>query len=284
MSGLLLLIAVLAGCSGGGLAPVTTAGTRVENGAAIHTVRKGETVYVIAFRYGVDFASVARANALAAPYNLYSGQVLRVPLQDEPATPRKPRRRTGSPPSTPDKPAAPPREVAPTSPPAIATAPRPSSEKPASAPRRSAPKPPPTVASASPTPRSDEDRYDGATPVARWHWPSRGKVVGTFGASGGKGIDISGRLGQPVVAAGDGRVVYSGSGLLGYGKLIIVKHNKRYLSAYAHNHEVLVSEGDIVKGGERIAAMGSTGTQQVKLHFEVRRDGKPVNPLRYLPN
>jgi lipoprotein NlpD len=96
-------------------------------------------------------------------------------------------------------------------------------------------------------------------------------------------LNITGRPGQSVVAAADGRVVYAGGGLRGYGELIIVKHNKRFLSAYAHNNRVLVKEGDKVKVGQRIAEMGSTGTDKVMLHFEIRRDGKPVDPVRYLP-
>ncbi|MDX1528350.1 MAG: peptidoglycan DD-metalloendopeptidase family protein, partial [Gammaproteobacteria bacterium] len=122
-----------------------------------------------------------------------------------------------------------------------------------------------------------------ATTIKHWAWPAKGQIVTDFASSGRKGVDISGRLGQPIVAAADGRVVYAGGGLRGYGELIIVKHNKRYLSAYAHNNRILVKEGDEVKIGQRIAEMGSTGTDSVRLHFEIRRDGKPVNPVRYLP-
>jgi lipoprotein NlpD len=119
--------------------------------------------------------------------------------------------------------------------------------------------------------------------VKRWRWPAKGKVVTSFSRSGGKGIDIAGKFGQVIVAASDGSVVYSGSGLIGYGQLIIVKHNKRYLSAYAHNNKILVKEGDTVKGGQRIAEMGRSGSNRAMLHFEIRRDGKPTNPVRYLP-
>ena len=100
---------------------------------------------------------------------------------------------------------------------------------------------------------------------------------------GMQGIDIGGRTGQPVRAAADGRVVYSGSGLVGYGQLIIIKHSNNFLSAYAHNRRVLVKEGDQLAGGQEIAEMGSTGTDRPMLHFEIRQDGKPVNPMRYLP-
>ena len=105
----------------------------------------------------------------------------------------------------------------------------------------------------------------------------------SFKGSGNKGIDISGELGHPVRAAAAGKVVYSGGGLIGFGELIIIKHNKRYLSAYGHNNKLLVKQGAIVKLGQHIANMGRSGTDIIKLHFEIRRDGKPVDPIRYLP-
>ena len=116
-----------------------------------------------------------------------------------------------------------------------------------------------------------------------WIWPASGKTVGTFSESGSKGVDIAGKAGDPVIAAADGRVVYSGTGLRGYGKLVILKHNNTYLSAYAHNQNILVKEGQSVSKGQKIAEMGNTDADQVKLHFEVRRQGKPVDPLKYLP-
>lgn len=116
-----------------------------------------------------------------------------------------------------------------------------------------------------------------------WIWPANGKVLGQFSESGSKGIDIGGKAGDPVIAAGDGKVVYSGTGLRGYGMLIIVKHNATFLSAYAHNQKLLVKEGQTVSKGQKIAEMGNSDADQVKLHFEVRRQGKPVDPLKYLP-
>lgn len=116
----------------------------------------------------------------------------------------------------------------------------------------------------------------------KWSWPSTGPIISRF-AGLNKGIDISGKLGQPVTASATGTVVYAGSGLLGYGQLIIVKHNDQYLSAYAHNSELLVKENDRVLAGQKIAEMGATGTDRIKLHFEIRKEGKPVDPLRYLP-
>ncbi|MFT3849993.1 MAG: peptidoglycan DD-metalloendopeptidase family protein [Propionivibrio sp.] len=116
-----------------------------------------------------------------------------------------------------------------------------------------------------------------------WIWPANGKTVGTFSEGGNKGVDIAGKAGDSVIAAGDGKVVYSGTGLRGYGKLVIIKHNNTYLSAYAHNQNILVKEGQSVTKGQKIAEMGNTDADQVKLHFEVRRSGKPVDPLKYLP-
>ena len=116
-----------------------------------------------------------------------------------------------------------------------------------------------------------------------WIWPSSGKLISTYSENGSKGVDIAGKTGDPVVAAGDGKVVYSGTGLRGYGKLVIVKHNATYLSAYAHNSIILVKEGQSVSRGQKIAEMGNSDADQVKLHFEVRRQGKPVDPMKYLP-
>ena len=115
-------------------------------------------------------------------------------------------------------------------------------------------------------------------------WPAKGKLVTGFSDTANlKGIDIAGVAGQPVVASAAGRVVYSGSGLRGYGKLVIIKHNNTFLSAYAHNRDIVVKEGQQVARGQKIAEMGSTDTDQVKLHFELRRLGRPMDPLKYLP-
>lgn len=120
-------------------------------------------------------------------------------------------------------------------------------------------------------------------PAGGWAWPAKGKLIRGFGKGERGGIDIGGRRGQSVVAARGGRVVYSGSGLAGYGRLVIIKHSDRLLTAYAHNDRLLVKESQTVRTGQKIAEMGSTGIEKVMLHFEVRRDGKPVNPMKYLP-
>ncbi|MBS0320013.1 MAG: peptidoglycan DD-metalloendopeptidase family protein [Proteobacteria bacterium] len=137
--------------------------------------------------------------------------------------------------------------------------------------------PAPTARSAAPALGSDDDRLD-------WMWPAKGKLLSTFSeASTLKGIDIAGQAGQPVVASAAGKVVYAGSGLRGYGQLVIIKHNDTYLSAYAHNSKIVVKEGDTVARGTKIAEMGNTDADQVKLHFEIRRQGKPMDPQKYLP-
>jgi lipoprotein NlpD len=128
------------------------------------------------------------------------------------------------------------------------------------------------------------NNYNSDKPV-KWQWPVEGKVARNFSATGNgnKGVDIVGQLNQPVYAAADGEVVYSGSGLRGYGNLVIIKHNDLYLSAYAHNNELLVKEGERIAKGKQIATMGKSDTDSVMLHFEIRRDGKPVDPLVFLP-
>ncbi len=130
-----------------------------------------------------------------------------------------------------------------------------------------------------------ESTTDNGGPVSSWRWPTDGKIIDNFSASegGNKGIDIAGSRGQPVLATASGRVVYAGNALRGYGNLIIIKHNDDYLSAYAHNDSMLVREQQEVQAGQKIATMGSTGTSSVRLHFEIRYKGKSVNPLRYLP-
>ena len=162
-----------------------------------------------------------------------------------------------------------------------------------------APEPPPVAARAEPAAEPRPSPGAAAPPAAAteprpasgddaekldWIWPTAGKVVAGFSETANlKGIDIGGKAGQPVVASAPGKVVYAGTGLRGYGKLIIVKHNATFLSAYAHNREILVKEGQAVARGQKIAEMGDTDANSVKLHFEIRRLGKPMDPLRYLP-
>ena len=135
---------------------------------------------------------------------------------------------------------------------------------------------------AKPEPKAEPATATGPDDVA-WQWPSSGKVMSPYSDSGNKGLDFGGKSGDPVQAAADGKVVYAGAGLRGYGELVIVKHNATFLSAYAHNRKILVKEGQQVTRGQKIAEMGSTDSDSVKLHFEIRKQGKPTDPSLYLP-
>jgi len=138
---------------------------------------------------------------------------------------------------------------------------------------------------AKPAPKVEEPKNADDDDNIDWSWPANGKILANFNDNGSaKGLDIGGTLGQPVTAAAAGKVVHTGSTLRGYGKLIIIKHNKNYFSVYAHNNEVLVREGQKVVKGQRVAEMGNSDADRVKLHFEIRHLGKPVDPLKYLPN
>ncbi|WP_426417367.1 peptidoglycan DD-metalloendopeptidase family protein [Aestuariirhabdus sp. LZHN29] len=243
----LAVILLLSGCaSDAPYAPVSDRTKPPEVTWGYHLVRPGETLYSIAWRYGRDFQELANANNIRAPYTIYPKQKLSLYT---PGT----------------------RSVR-----------KSSSSKPKASPPKRKVSVRPKVAPQSTVSKSSAVKSSG--PV-KWRWPSRGKVIQYYSTAGklNKGIDIGGKLGEPVNSAAPGRVVYAGSGLLGYGRLVIVKHNSTYLSAYAHNSKVLVKEGDSVTVGQKIAEIGSSGTNREKLHFEIRKNGKPVNPLQYLP-
>ncbi len=260
---------------------------------ASYTVQKGDTLYSIALEHGHDYKDVAEWNGIQAPYTIRIGQVIRLsPAQTETTTPLKPV------PTLEAKPLAPSEPIRKTEPKAIkqayseqawaqiskagakpangvapAAAPKPEIAKAPSA------KPEPTAEPAKSAPAlEDDDKVD-------WAWPTDGKILANFNDNGNaKGLDIGGTLGQPVMAAAAGKVVHTGSTLRGYGKLIIIKHNKSYFSVYAHNNQVLVREGQSVVKGQRVGEMGSSDADRVKLHFEIRHLGKPVDPLKFLPN
>jgi lipoprotein NlpD len=229
-----------------------------------YTVRPNDTLYSIAWRYGLDWQNLARWNGISAPYTIRPGQRLR--MNPPPGGTALAARSAPAP--------APARPAASSAPPQT-SAPR-QSARPAS-PAQSTPAPRPAQP-ATPAPTA-------AVAAIRWQWPTDGQVIRPFptGDTGKRGIGIAGVRGQPVRAAAAGRVVYSGSGLVGYGQLIIVKHDENFLSAYAHNEKLLVNEGMEVTGGQQIARLGDTGTDRPMLHFEIRHDGRPVDPLRYLP-
>ena len=267
------------------------------SGPGYYTVKRGDTLYRIALENGQDYKDVATWNNLTNPSAINEGQVLRVAppgaVENSGAVVTKPissgpvveaRSLDQSPVGT----------QAAVTPPAVVV-------QGASAKRD---------VKAGKEPYSDEayarlNKIDGAkpdTPAAApapatavapapvvaaddvpWLWPTPAKVAAPYNDSSNKGLDFSGKSGDPVLAAADGKVVYAGSGLRGYGELVIVKHNGTYLSAYAHNRKVLVKEGQNVSRGQKIAEMGNTDTDSVKLHFEIRKQGKPVDPAQYLP-
>ena len=283
----------------------------------VYTVKRGETLAQIALDHGLDYRELAVWNNIENPNVIRVGQVLTVsppgqalggpgnvvtaPLVSAPSIAPSNETRAlmttpghGNTPTFKTEPramklpysdqalaqlerppvvaAAPPAMTAPSSPTAAPSAPA----APASANIAKA-TPPPSRPESARVPEIDDARLD-------WAWPTSGKVIAGFSeGSNLKGIDIAGKAGQPVLASAAGRVVYAGAGLRGYGKLVIVKHNNTYLSAYAHNREILVKEGQQVSKGQKIGEMGDTDADQVKLHFEIRRLGKPIDPAKFLP-
>jgi lipoprotein NlpD len=249
----------------------------VETASRTHIVKKGETLVGIALQYGLDYRDLASWNGIPNPNLLSVGQVLM--LQAQAVSSPIP----GSPVTTPLVGATSPVEVRPNAnTDKLKVEPRgvkmPYSDK-ALAQLGGEPDPKPAAEpaplAAPPSAAASDDKVD-------WVWPAKGKVIATF-TDASKGIDIAGNKGEAVNAAAAGRVVYSGTGLRGYGKLVILKHNEQWLSAYAHNEKLLVNEGDVVRKGQKIAEMGASDTDAVKLHFEIRKSGSPVDPLKQLP-
>ncbi|HCB1114009.1 TPA: murein hydrolase activator NlpD [Klebsiella quasipneumoniae subsp. similipneumoniae] len=265
-------------------------------GGSTYTVKRGDTLFYIAWVTGNDFRDLAQRNNVPAPYALNVGQVLQVgnasgqPITGENAVSQASARASGG--ATATTTSAQKSTAVVASQPTItysessgeqsATKMLPNNKPATTTSTVVAPVTAPTaVSTTQPTASSTST----SSPISSWRWPTDGKVIENFsGAEGGnKGIDIAGSKGQAIVATADGRVVYAGNALRGYGNLIIIKHNDDYLSAYAHNDTMLVREQQEVKAGQKIATMGSTGTSSTRLHFEIRYKGKSVNPLQYLP-
>lgn len=269
-----------------------------------HTVKRGETMVGIALQYGLDYRELAAWNNITNPNVIAVGQVLVVaaPTGSKPYAPVTTPLAVASAPiearpmsNSPNAKVEPRGQKVPYSDRALAQmsspdsgAPMTTPTEPAPAPAQPAPQPPPPVTPAAPpkapTPAAAEPEKAAGTDREEvdWMWPLKGKVLAGF-TEATKGMDIAGRKGAPVLAASSGRVVYAGDGLRGYGNLVIIKHNNTWLSAYAHNDKLLVKEQDEVRKGQKIGEVGSTGTDAVKLHFEVRRQGKPVDPAKVLP-
>lgn len=254
-AGLSLCLAVLSACSGSNIytygyytgkkrAPQPPEASRSSVNSTYHVVKKGQTLYSIAWQHGVDVRTLAQWNHIKAPYTIYPDQRLRT--------------------------VAPPQKV---------------TKVTRKAPRARAGRKHSTKTRSRPIKLSQVVKDHKNVQKIGWQWPTNGKIISGYSASdtGKKGLDIAGKVGQPIYAAATGRVVYSGNGLRGYGNLIIIKHNESYFSAYAHNRRLHVKEKQEVMRGQHIADMGNDEATRGLLHFEVRRDGKPVNPLAYLP-
>lgn len=236
---LLMAVWLLQGCSSSGRRSVAYITPQQ------YLVKRGDTLSSIAWRFQLDYRSLASWNRIPSPYTIHPGQRLYLsPPQGYVATRR---------------PAAP-----------------------ASGPAIQSQQPSVTTHPYSP-PAASKPRPIQAEPRLAWQWPVQGHIVRRFSVGGSSGLDIRGVEGAPVVAAAAGSVVYSGSGLKGYGELVIIKHSDSLLSAYAHNRVRFVKEGDVVKPGQRIAELGKNNSNHSILHFEIRRNGKPVDPIGFLP-
>lgn len=253
--GLVCALISLTGCTAGWQAPLESRSTDtrtrqavpIPRSATAYRVRRGDTLVAIAWRAGLDWRQLAQWNGLVAPYTILPGQMLRLrPLPAKPLVRARKPPRSAIPPDT-----------------------------------RSA------LRQTQSVPKPARQKSAASSPKRRlvWRWPTDGSVTAGYAVAdpARKGIKVAGTLGQPIRAAEQGSVVYSGSGLIGYGQLIIIKHNDKYLSAYGNNRKILVKEGDQVTKGQRIAEMGRANGGRAILHFEIRREGEPVNPLSLLP-
>ncbi|WP_188693333.1 peptidoglycan DD-metalloendopeptidase family protein [Bowmanella pacifica] len=231
--------------------------------ATEYQVEKGDTLFSIAWYSGNDYKDLARINKLSAPYAIYPGQVLKL-RESNKKSKKVVTKRSGQ-----------------TS--------KIKANQPVDPPKKQAYGESKTAQKSTTVTKKNTQRMtasDFPAQVTEWTWPTRGKVVGQFSLSeqGNKGIDIANSSGTPILASAAGKVVYTGNALRGFGNLIIIKHTDAYLTAYAHNRKILVKEQDWVRPGQHIAEMGSSGTSQTMLHFEIRYKGKSVDPLRFLPN
>lgn len=296
-----ILCLLIVGCVSTRHAPITKSAPPTESkslkATKSYTVQKGDTLYSIAQNHGIDYRDLAKWNSIENPAAIKIGQKLTLSSPSQLAQP-----------SIFALPEPEPSSVVKTIPEATSTSnedptstvvtlkiePKalklPYSEQAVSQLKESENTLPVVIASmatekhaeskSAPVPPSTETIHDNNR--VEWIWPTKGMISSHFSEST-KGVDISGKTGQPVLASATGKVVYSGTGLRGYGQLIIIKHNSTYLSAYAHNSKLLVKEGQTVSKGQKIAEMGNTDSKLVRLHFEIRKNGKPVDPLKHLP-
>ena len=253
----------------------------------VHVVARGDTLHAIAWRYGLDSRDLVRWNRLANPDLIYVGQRLRLIAPQAAPVARAPEAIRPKPTPRPAAASAGPASTGQASTGQASTgqasAGQTSAGQTSTGQTSTTPAAPVVAAPAAAIATAPTKRAPDTQPVSGWMWPAEGKVTRARSVSGTRGVEIRGQRGQDVRAAAGGTVVYSGSGLRGYGELIIVKHDETFLSAYAHNETRLVEEGQTVKGGQVIARMGDTEARDVMLHFEIRRNGKSTDPYQYLP-
>ncbi len=292
----IVLAAAAAGCasSSGQHAPIIDHSTAARGGAEqavagkravqrerdwrpqVYVVQKGDTLYSLALNFGFDYHELAALNNIPNPAVIKVGQEIRLFPATAATAVAAPavQAAAGGKPDIKSEPAV--GKLA-YSDEAVAQIQKMQQAVPVVQTK-------PTVASVAPPPKQESVREVEVDDTVDWALPANGKVIATFSESQNrKGVDIAGKLGQPIFASAAGKVVYAGSGLRGYGKLIIIKHNSTYLSAYAHNTKLLSKEGESVAKGQKIAEMGNTDADRVELHFEIRKLGKPVDPARYVP-
>ena len=256
---LLLMLVLIGGCNSTDLLLDSDYNPRVNWGH--HRVSKGETLYSVAMRYGWEYRKLAAANNIEPPYEIHPGDIIRFDVEVPDDYERASRASTST---------------------------ASSSSAASSSTSRSSGRPSGNASSSSqgsPSNNALQASNEGPSEID-WAWPHSGPIIAEYSSDGSninKGVDIGGDAGDPVRAAADGNVVYAGSGLLGYGNLIIVNHSETFLSAYAHNRTILVEEGEAVAQGDTIAEVGDSGADRTVLHFEIRRRGDPVDPMQYLP-
>ncbi len=310
------LVAFISGCASSIPAPVESRDTQPKSSRpsaapAVNTakntsgdwrpdtyiVKKGDTLYSIGLNLGLDYRELAAANSIYEPYTINIGQTLKLnsfkkeaanevnttTYENEDGVIISPIDTDSGVTTSASQTATTESNVTP-----VLSTPK-ASREPYSQEalnRKPVAKPETVVATLPKTePVAEKPATDTpkTTKKSAWSWPTKGQVIGRFNGSKNKGIDIAGKKGQAITASGKGKVIYAGSDLRGYGKLVIIKHSTTYLSVYAHNSKILVKEGQVVQPGQKIAAMGDTDTNRVKLHFEIRERGKSVDPEKFLP-
>lgn len=265
---ILITWSVLVSCAQHQSAPISARQPPQVSQIKSHTVKAGETLYSIAWQYNIDYRRLAAANGIGNDYLIFPGQTLSLrPLSNVPVV--RPEQSSKAP--------------------SVVVAPIVKKEVTKPIARKNTTKTP-TIKRSDKTspPKIQNEKQPSVLASSVWQWPAKGKVVTNFysGNAAGKGIDIAGKKGESIFAAAPGKIVYAGNGIRGYGNLVIIRHSAQYLSAYAHNHKINVKEGEQVTGGQRIAELGSTGVganNRTILHFQVRRNGKPIDPLTILP-